>query len=77
MKTIVKNNIKRINVVDTIQLNIQSIRLLLVVLEQTQSRKTFDYRISQETVDLERKMRSFEFGLENLVTLLERVEDDK
>jgi hypothetical protein len=77
MKTLVKNNIKRINVVDTIQLNIQSIRLLLVVLEQTQSRKTFDYRISQETVDLERKMRSFEFGLENLVTLLERVEDDK
>jgi hypothetical protein len=77
MKTLVKNNIKRINVVDTIQLNIQSIRLLLVVLEQTQSRKTLDYRISQETVDLERKMRSFEFGLENLVTLLERVEDDK
>ncbi len=77
MKTLVKNNIKRINVVDTIQLNIQSIRLLLVVLEQTQSRKTFDYRISQETVDLERKMRSFEFGLENLVSLLERVEDDK
>lgn len=77
MKTLVKNNIKRINVVDTIQLNIQSIRLLLVVLEQTQSRKTFDYRISQETADLERKMRSFEFGLENLVTLLERVEDDK
>jgi len=42
MKTLVKNNIKRINVVDTIQLNIQSIRLLLVVLEQTQSRKTLD-----------------------------------
>ena len=77
MKTLVKNNIKRINVVDTIQLNIQSIRLLLVVLEQTQSRKTLDYRISQETADLERKMRSLEFGLENLVTLLERVEDDK
>jgi hypothetical protein len=77
MKTLVKNNIKRINVVDTIQLNIQSIRLLLVVLEQTQSHKTLDYRISQETADLERKMRSFEFGLENLVTLLERVEDDK